>query len=107
MATTSGSLSGGERLKGALACLLYADSPPQLLLLDEPNNHLDLPSVQALEIMLRSYQGTLIVVSHDYSFLENLGLTERLLATEQGWCLEPLGQKCYVYHDQPYFPLLT
>lgn len=90
IATPSGSLSGGERLKGALACILYADSPPQLLLLDEPNNHLDLPSVQALEIMLRSYQGTLIVVSHDDSFLENLGLTDRLVATEQGWSLEPL-----------------
>ncbi|PJX27878.1 ABC transporter ATP-binding protein [Advenella sp. S44] len=88
--TPSGSLSGGERIKGALACILYADSPPQLLLLDEPNNHLDLPSVQALESMLRSYQGALIVVSHDDSFLENLGLTDRLLATEHGWSLEPL-----------------
>ncbi|GAB5478102.1 MAG: ABC-F family ATP-binding cassette domain-containing protein [Marinobacter nauticus] len=86
----SGSLSGGERLKGALACILYADSPPQLLLLDEPNNHLDLPSVQALELMLRSYHGTLIVVSHDDTFLENLELTDRLLATENGWSLEPL-----------------
>lgn len=89
IATVSGLLSGGERLKGALACLLYADSPPQLLLLDEPSNHLDLPSVQALEIMLRSYQGALIVVSHDDAFLENLELTDRLLATDQGWSLEP------------------
>ena len=90
IATPSGLLSGGERLKGALACILYADSPPQLLLLDEPNNHLDLPSVQALETMLRNYLGALIVVSHDDTFLENLGLTDRLLATEQGWHLEPL-----------------
>lgn len=87
--TPSGLLSGGERLKGALACILYADSPPQLLLLDEPNNHLDLPSAQALEKMLRSYQGALVVVSHDDAFLENLALTDRLLATEQGWHLEP------------------
>ncbi|UEQ02664.1 ATP-binding cassette domain-containing protein [Halomonas profundus] len=87
--TPSGLLSGGERLKGALACLLYADSPPQLLLLDEPNNHLDLPSAQALETLLRSYQGALVVVSHDDAFLENLALTDRLLATEQGWHLEP------------------
>lgn len=83
----SGLLSGGERLKGALACLLYADSPPQLLLLDEPDNHLDLPSVQALEIMLRGYQGALIVVSHDDAFLENLELTDHLLATDEGWKL--------------------
>ncbi|WP_447553554.1 ABC-F family ATP-binding cassette domain-containing protein [Vreelandella sp. EE22] len=85
----SGVLSGGERLKGALACLLYADSPPGLLLLDEPNNHLDLPSAQALETMLRSYPGALLVVSHDDAFLENLALTERLEATNQGWHLEP------------------
>lgn len=87
--TPSGLLSGGERLKGALACLLYADSPPKLLLLDEPNNHLDLPSAQALETLLRSYQGALVVVSHDDAFLGNLALTDRLLATEQGWHLEP------------------
>ncbi|OWV30811.1 ABC-F family ATP-binding cassette domain-containing protein [Halomonas campaniensis] len=87
--TPSGLLSGGERLKGALACILYADSPPQLLLLDEPNNHLDLPSAQALETLLRSYQGALVVVSHDDAFLENLALTDRLMATEQGWHLEP------------------
>lgn len=40
--------------------------------------------------MLRSYQGALIVVSHDDAFLDNLDLTDRLLATEQGWQLEPL-----------------
>jgi len=88
--TPSGSLSGGERLKGALACVLYADPPPQLLLLDEPNNHLDLPSAQALETMLRSYQGSLLVVSHDDAFLNNLGLTDCLVAAEEGWRLEPV-----------------
>lgn len=86
----SSSLSGGERLKGALANILYADSPPELLLLDEPSNHLDLPSIQALEAMLRSYQGTLVVVSHDDSFLGNIKLTDRLLAIDQGWYLEPV-----------------
>ena len=88
--TPSGQLSGGERLKGALACILYADSPPELLLLDEPNNHLDLPSAQALETLLRSYQGALVVVSHDDAFLGNLALTDRLLATQQGWQMEPV-----------------
>jgi len=84
----SGLLSGGERLKAALACVLYADPPAQLLLLDEPSNHLDLPSAQALEAMLSSYQGTLVVVSHDDVFLNNLGLTDRLVGTEQGWQME-------------------
>ena len=84
----SGSLSGGERLKAALASVLYADPAPPLLLLDEPNNHLDLASTQALETMLRGYQGALIVVSHDDVFMGNLGLTDRLLATRQGWVMQ-------------------
>lgn len=85
----SGSLSGGERLKAALACALYADPPPRLLVLDEPSNHLDLPSVQALEAMLCSYEGTLVVVSHDEVFLNNLHLTDRLSATARGWQRDP------------------
>ena len=83
----SGALSGGERLKAALACVLYADPPPQLLLLDEPSNHLDLPSLQALETMLHHYRGALVVVSHDDAFLAALGLTHRLTADAAGWWL--------------------
>ena len=71
-------LSGGERLKGALAAVLYGDQPTQLLLLDEPSNHLDLPSLQALEQMLCRYQGTLLVASHDALFLQRLQLTAHL-----------------------------
>ncbi|MBB6261371.1 ATPase subunit of ABC transporter with duplicated ATPase domains [Paenochrobactrum gallinarii] len=84
----SGTLSGGEGLKAALACVLYADPPAQLLMLDEPSNHLDLPSLNALEAMLRSYQGALVVVSHDDRFMDNIGLTNRLIATNQGWQFE-------------------
>ena len=67
-------LSGGERLKIALAAELYALRPPQLLLLDEPDNHLDLPSKIALEQMLDQYTGALIVVSHDSAFLQAIHL---------------------------------
>ena len=81
----SGELSGGERLKAALACVLYAAEPPPLLLLDEPDNHLDLPSLEALETMLRAYAGTLVVVSHDDALLDRLALTDRLSATPAGW----------------------
>ena len=84
----SGTLSGGERLKAALACVLYADPAAQFLMLDEPSNHLDLPSLNALEAMLRSYQGALVVVSHDDRFMDNIGLTDRLIATNQGWQFE-------------------
>lgn len=81
-------LSGGERLKAALACVLYAETPAQLLLLDEPGNHLDLPSMNALEAMLRSYQGALVIVSHDDVFLDNIELTDRLIATPEGWRMD-------------------
>ena len=93
IAMPSGSLSGGERLKAALACVLYADTPPQLLLLDEPSNHLDLPSVQALERLLASYQGALIVASHDQAFLDELRLTDLLVADAEGWNLVPVERK--------------
>jgi ATPase subunit of ABC transporter with duplicated ATPase domains len=86
----SAALSGGERLKAALARVLYAEPPPALLLLDEPSNHLDLDSTQALEAMLSSYRGTLMVVSHDDAFLAALGLTHHLLANETGWEMTPL-----------------
>lgn len=87
IAMPSGSLSGGERLKAALACVLYADKPPHLLLLDEPSNHLDLPSVHALEKLLASYPGALVVTSHDPFFLEQLRLTDLLVAGAEGWSL--------------------
>ena len=76
--TPSGRLSGGERLKAALACALWRKEPAQLLLLDEPTNHLDLASVRALEQALQSYTGALAVVSHDARFLDALGLTHQL-----------------------------
>ncbi len=78
-------LSGGERLKAALACELYAEHPAQLLLLDEPDNHLDLPSREALEHVLRQYRGALLVVSHDDTFLGRLDLDARLECTETDW----------------------
>lgn len=84
----SSELSGGERMKAALACVLYADPPAPLVLLDEPSNHLDLPSLQALELMLSHHAGALVVVSHDRVFLDRVGLTHRLQATPHGWIFE-------------------
>jgi ATPase subunit of ABC transporter with duplicated ATPase domains len=74
----TGTLSGGERLRAALACVLTAVAPPQLLILDEPTNHLDLASLANLEQALRLYTGALLVVSHDRTFLENAGVTRRV-----------------------------
>ena len=68
-------LSGGERLRAALACVLISPTPPRLIILDEPTNHLDLDSIAAMEAALRGYDGALLVVSHDPDFLEAIGVT--------------------------------
>jgi len=67
-----GALSGGERLRAALAIVLAADPAPQLLLLDEPTNNLDLAGLAHLTQALRAYSGALVVVSHDERFLEEV-----------------------------------
>jgi ATPase subunit of ABC transporter with duplicated ATPase domains len=67
-------LSGGERLRATLACVLYAEPAPQLLLLDEPTNNLDLVSVGQLESALNAYRGAFVVVSHDERFLAEIGI---------------------------------
>ena len=71
-------LSGGERLRVTLACVLHAEPPPQLLLLDEPTNNLDLASVAQLEAALNAYRGAFVVVSHDERFLEAIRVERRL-----------------------------
>jgi ATP-binding cassette ChvD family protein len=73
-------LSGGERRRVALCRLLIAD--PDVLLLDEPTNHLDAESVGWLETYLRKFKGTLVVVTHDRYFLNNV--TEWILELEGG-----------------------
>jgi ATPase subunit of ABC transporter with duplicated ATPase domains len=78
----AGVLSGGERLRATLACVLYAEPAPQLLLLDEPTNNLDLVSVEQLESALTAYQGAFVVVSHDERFLSELGITRWLSLTD-------------------------
>ena len=71
-------LSGGERLRAALATLLYSPEPPQLLLLDEPDNHLDLDSQIAVAAALAAFDGGILIVSHDEAFLEDVGVTGRV-----------------------------
>ncbi|MDL5204910.1 ABC-F family ATP-binding cassette domain-containing protein [Streptomyces sp. ALI-76-A] len=72
-------LSGGERFRATLAALMLAEPAPQLLMLDEPTNNLDMASVRQLTTALESYEGALIVASHDLPFLESVGITRWLL----------------------------
>lgn len=87
-------LSGGERCRINLLKLMLSKS--NLLLLDEPTNHLDIPSREALEESILSYDGTLIVISHDRYFLNKV--IHRILELEESGVDEYLGN--YSYHTE-------
>jgi ATP-binding cassette subfamily F protein 3 len=64
-------LSAGERIRLELARMAAAEA--NLLVLDEPTSHLDLPAIEQLESALQSYRGAIVAVSHDRAFLERVG----------------------------------
>ena len=72
------SLSPGERVRAALICLFQRRPAVELLVLDEPTDHLDFVGVSALETALRSWSGGLCVVSHDEQFLRAVGVKRRI-----------------------------
>lgn len=76
-------ISGGEKRRVALCKLLL--EKPDMLLLDEPTNHLDAESVSWLENYLKEYKGTVIVITHDRYFLDNV--TEWILEIDRGHCV--------------------
>ncbi|MBH1991824.1 MAG: ABC-F family ATP-binding cassette domain-containing protein [Sphingomonadaceae bacterium] len=71
-------LSGGERVRLALACLFAQPLTPQMLILDEPTNHLDVAAMELLEAALRDYDGALLCVSHDSGFRAALNLSRTI-----------------------------
>ena len=89
-------LSGGEKTRLALSCMLL--KKPDILMLDEPTNHLDLKMLDWLENYLKSYQGTIMVVSHDRYFLDKLvnkiyDMQDGTLDEYQGNYTEFLGKR--------------
>ena len=92
-----GVLSGGERTRLALCCLLL--SPSNFLILDEPTNHLDLQSKEVLKEALMHYEGTFIIVSHDREFVD--GLSNRI------WDIENQGVKIHHFDLKEYLSYKT
>ncbi|MEU3309370.1 ABC-F family ATP-binding cassette domain-containing protein [Nocardiopsis sp. NPDC006832] len=82
-AQPAGTLSGGERFRASLAMTMLAAPAPQLLMLDEPTNNLDVSSVRQLTGALSAYEGALLVASHDLPFLESVGITRWLFLDEE------------------------
>jgi ATPase subunit of ABC transporter with duplicated ATPase domains len=67
-------LSGGERMRLLLCCLTINSKSPDIIIFDEPTNNLDIQNVEILTTAINEYQGTLVVVSHDETFLEQINI---------------------------------
>lgn len=72
-------LSGGERMKLALCCLLVYEKVPDMIIVDEPTNNIDISSMEILADTLKNYSGTLLIVSHDEQFVQDVGITRIML----------------------------
>jgi len=82
-----GTLSGGERLRAALARCFLSRAIPQMILLDEPTNNLDFQSMDLLEAALSRYRGLLVLVSHDSAFVDQIAITDVLELPRHGQVL--------------------
>jgi ATPase subunit of ABC transporter with duplicated ATPase domains len=71
-------LSGGERMRLYLCCLMISNHIPDMFILDEPTNNLDLSSLSILTNTIKSYQGTILVISHDKHFINEIGITKSI-----------------------------
>jgi ATPase subunit of ABC transporter with duplicated ATPase domains len=73
-----GALSGGEKMRLVLCCLTVSSKAPDIIVLDEPTNNLDMQNIEILTAAIRDYKGTVIVVSHDAYFLEEVGVNKSI-----------------------------
>lgn len=69
-------LSGGELLKAHLATIIGSKNQPELIILDEPTNNLDIKSIEVLEDTLNQYKGAILIVSHDETFINNININK-------------------------------
>lgn len=69
-------LSGGEKMRLMLCCLTINNQAPDIIILDEPTNNLDIQNIEILTAAINEYKGTLIVVSHDVHFLEEIHIED-------------------------------
>jgi ATPase subunit of ABC transporter with duplicated ATPase domains len=67
-------LSGGEKMRLMLCCLTISNEAPDIIVLDEPTNNLDIQNTEILTAAIQEYKGTVIVVSHDHYFLRQIGI---------------------------------
>ncbi len=72
-------LSGGEKMRAGIACILASGNSPELLILDEPSNNLDLKSLEELTSAINQYNSALLIVSHDKQFLDDLKIEKELV----------------------------
>jgi len=71
-------LSGGEKMRLMLCCLTIRNQSPDIIILDEPTNNLDIQNIEILTAAINDYEGTLIVVSHDETFLEQIKIEQTI-----------------------------
>lgn len=71
-------LSGGERMRLMLCCLSIGSASPDIIILDEPTNNLDIQNIEILTNAINDYQGTLVVISHDETFLDQININQTI-----------------------------
>lgn len=77
-----GQLSGGEKMRLMFCCSMISNNTPDLFVLDEPTNNLDIESLEIVTATIKEYEGTVLVVSHDQYFLEEIGVSKYLTLLE-------------------------
>ncbi|WP_320979099.1 ABC-F family ATP-binding cassette domain-containing protein [Bacteroides sp.] len=72
-------LSGGEKMRLAFCCLMISNNTPDMFILDEPTNNLDIQIIEIITATIKNYTGTVIVISHDDYFIQEIGIEQRIL----------------------------